>query len=147
MNRTHTHICFSFAISYFGAHCHDILHRLELQWWESIPAFQMHIYLFWRWIFISLVAMPVNCSTTNYNPLIIKNVVQSWIMWSEVVFLYSNYEPLYTSTHNVFGFSVQALLHASVAHNRKLVVDWVPAGDLEDAAANEVITYLHVHRL
>lgn len=68
-------------------------------------------------------------------------------MWSEVVFLYSNYEPLYTSTHNVFGFFVQALLHASVAHNRKLVVDWVPAGDLEDAAANEVITYLHVHRL
>ena len=35
---------------------------------------------------------------------------------------------------------VQALLHASVAHNRKLVVDWVPAGDLEDDTFKEVIT-------
>ncbi|MCI19054.1 CTP synthase-like, partial [Trifolium medium] len=32
-----------------------------------------------------------------------------------------------------------ALLHASVARNRKLVVDWVPAGDLEDATFKEVI--------
>jgi hypothetical protein len=34
---------------------------------------------------------------------------------------------------------VQALLHASVACNRKLVVDWVPAGDLEDDTFKEVI--------
>ena len=35
---------------------------------------------------------------------------------------------------------MKALLHASVARNRKLIVDWVPAGDLEDATYNEVIT-------
>ncbi|KAH1148982.1 hypothetical protein GYH30_043565, partial [Glycine max] len=32
---------------------------------------------------------------------------------------------------------LKALLHASVARNRKLIVDWVPAGDLEDATYNE----------
>lgn len=32
----------------------------------------------------------------------------------------------------------QALLHASVALDRKLVVDWVPSCDLEDSAAEEV---------
>lgn len=30
--------------------------------------------------------------------------------------------------------ALQALLHASVSCNRKLVIDWVPAGDLEEAA-------------
>lgn len=35
---------------------------------------------------------------------------------------------------------MKALLHASVARNRKLIVDWVPAGDLEEATYNEVIT-------
>lgn len=34
----------------------------------------------------------------------------------------------------------QALLHASVACRRKLIVDWVAAGDLEDATAKEVRT-------
>ena len=33
---------------------------------------------------------------------------------------------------------VQALLHASVAQRKKLFVDWVPAGDLEDATSKEV---------
>lgn len=37
---------------------------------------------------------------------------------------------------------MKALLHASVAHNRKLIVDWVPAGDLEDVTSKEVITDL-----
>lgn len=32
----------------------------------------------------------------------------------------------------------QALLHASVACNRKLCIDWVPACDLEDATLEEV---------
>ena len=32
----------------------------------------------------------------------------------------------------------QALLHASVARCKKLVVDWVPAADLEDEMATEV---------
>lgn len=32
----------------------------------------------------------------------------------------------------------QALLHASVAMDRKLVVEWVPACDLEDPSAKEV---------
>lgn len=36
---------------------------------------------------------------------------------------------------------MQALLHASVACNRKLVVDWVPAGDLEDDTLKEVSFY------
>lgn len=36
-------------------------------------------------------------------------------------------------------YSVQALMHASVACNRKLIVDWVPAGDLEDDTFKEVI--------
>jgi len=37
---------------------------------------------------------------------------------------------------------VKALLHASVARNRKLSVDWVPAGDLEEVTYKEVITDL-----
>ncbi|XP_057950224.1 uncharacterized protein LOC131145142 [Malania oleifera] len=32
---------------------------------------------------------------------------------------------------------MKALLHASVACHRKLIVEWVPAGDLEDATAKE----------
>jgi CTP synthase len=32
----------------------------------------------------------------------------------------------------------QALCHASVFMERKLVVDWVPSCDLEDSAAKEV---------
>lgn len=38
------------------------------------------------------------------------------------------------------NFFCQALLHASVACRRKLVLDWVPAGDLEDITAQEVRT-------
>jgi hypothetical protein len=34
--------------------------------------------------------------------------------------------------------SLQALLHASVAMERKLVVEWVPSCDLEDSSAKEV---------
>lgn len=37
---------------------------------------------------------------------------------------------------------MQALLHASVARNRKLTVDWVPAEDLEDVTSEQVITDL-----
>ena len=37
-----------------------------------------------------------------------------------------------------FGLLLQALLHASVACRRKLVVEWVAAGDLEDVTAKEV---------
>lgn len=37
---------------------------------------------------------------------------------------------------------VQALLHASVAQNRKLVVDWISATDLEDSTLEEVMTEL-----
>lgn len=33
----------------------------------------------------------------------------------------------------------QALLHASVACHRKLIVDWIPASDLEETTAQEVI--------
>ena len=33
---------------------------------------------------------------------------------------------------------LQALLHASVAMERKLVVEWVPSCDLEDSSAKEV---------
>jgi len=38
---------------------------------------------------------------------------------------------------------VQALLHASVACNRKLVVDWVPAENLEDDTSKEVDISFH----
>lgn len=41
-----------------------------------------------------------------------------------------------------FWYLCQALLHASVALDRKLVVDWVPSTDLEDSAAEEVSTVL-----
>lgn len=34
--------------------------------------------------------------------------------------------------------SMQSLKHASLRCLKKLVVDWVPAGDLEDATAQEV---------
>jgi CTP synthase len=39
--------------------------------------------------------------------------------------------------HYLVRYSFQALLHASVALDRKLVVDWVPSCDLEDSAATE----------
>jgi hypothetical protein len=40
---------------------------------------------------------------------------------------------------NLLNLTVfQALLHASVAMERKLVVDWVPSCDLEDPSAREV---------
>lgn len=38
----------------------------------------------------------------------------------------------------LFSPFCQALLHASVALGRKLVVDWVPSCDLEDSTAEEV---------
>ncbi|RWW20348.1 hypothetical protein GW17_00015549 [Ensete ventricosum] len=39
---------------------------------------------------------------------------------------------------DVIVWSPEALLHASVACRRKLVVDWVPSSDLEETAAEEV---------
>lgn len=42
---------------------------------------------------------------------------------------------------------MQALLHASVACNHKLIVDWVPARDLEDDTLKEVITDFFLHKL
>ncbi|KAL2582068.1 hypothetical protein AAZV13_15G220800 [Glycine max] len=43
----------------------------------------------------------------------------------------------YTGLSDAYLSVLKALLHASVARNRKLIVDWVPAGDLEDATYNE----------
>lgn len=43
----------------------------------------------------------------------------------------------YTGLSDSYLSVLKALLHASVACHRKLIVDWVPASDLEDAAANE----------
>ena len=39
---------------------------------------------------------------------------------------------------SVILMALQALLHASVACHRKLVVEWVPAGDLEEITEYEV---------
>ncbi|KAJ7949054.1 CTP synthase family protein [Quillaja saponaria] len=43
----------------------------------------------------------------------------------------------YTGLSDSYLSVLKALLHASVACHRKLIVDWVPAGDLEDVTANE----------
>ncbi|KAJ7982123.1 CTP synthase family protein [Quillaja saponaria] len=43
----------------------------------------------------------------------------------------------YTGLSDSYLSVVKALLHASVACHRKLIVDWVPAGDLEDVTADE----------
>lgn len=43
----------------------------------------------------------------------------------------------YTGLSDAYLSVKKALLHASVACRRKLIVDWVAAGDLEDATANE----------
>ncbi|XP_058764344.1 uncharacterized protein LOC131637787 [Vicia villosa] len=43
----------------------------------------------------------------------------------------------YTGLSDAYLSVLKALLHASVAHNRKLIVDWVPAGDLEDDTYRE----------
>uniref|UniRef100_A0A0A0K5U7 CTP synthase n=1 Tax=Cucumis sativus TaxID=3659 RepID=A0A0A0K5U7_CUCSA len=43
----------------------------------------------------------------------------------------------YTGLSDSYLSVLKALLHASVASNRKLVVEWVPAGDLEDISATE----------
>lgn len=42
------------------------------------------------------------------------------------------------------SFSCQALLHASVACHRKLIVEWIAAGDLEDITAKEVDTIFYL---
>ncbi|KAK6947233.1 Glutamine amidotransferase [Dillenia turbinata] len=43
----------------------------------------------------------------------------------------------YTGLSDSYLSVLKALLHASVAWHRKLIVDWVPSGDLEDATAKE----------
>lgn len=40
-----------------------------------------------------------------------------------------------------FILYLQALLHASVTCHQKLIVEWIAAGDLEDATAKEVTTF------
>jgi hypothetical protein len=42
------------------------------------------------------------------------------------------------------SFLCQALLHASVACHRKLIVEWIAAGDLEDITAKEVDTIFYL---
>ena len=37
-----------------------------------------------------------------------------------------------------YHFCLQALLHASVACHKKLIVEWVAASDLEEITAQEV---------
>nr|GMC95816.1 CTP synthase-like isoform X1 [Ipomoea batatas] len=46
----------------------------------------------------------------------------------------------YTGLSDSYLSVLKALLHASVACHRKLCVDWVPAGDLEDITAEEVFS-------
>ncbi|XP_023554299.1 CTP synthase isoform X1 [Cucurbita pepo subsp. pepo] len=43
----------------------------------------------------------------------------------------------YTGLSDSYLSVLKALLHASVVSNRKLTVEWVPAGDLEDISAKE----------
>ena len=43
----------------------------------------------------------------------------------------------YTGLSDAYLSVLKALLHAAVARNRKLLVDWVPAGDLEDVTSKE----------
>ncbi|XP_019413916.1 PREDICTED: CTP synthase-like isoform X3 [Lupinus angustifolius] len=43
----------------------------------------------------------------------------------------------YTGLSDAYLSVLKALLHASVAHNHKLIVDWVPAEDLEDGTFKE----------
>jgi CTP synthase len=43
----------------------------------------------------------------------------------------------YTGLSDAYLSVLKALLHASVALDRKLVVDWVPSCDLEDSSTNE----------
>uniref|UniRef100_A0A1D1XJY7 CTP synthase n=1 Tax=Anthurium amnicola TaxID=1678845 RepID=A0A1D1XJY7_9ARAE len=43
----------------------------------------------------------------------------------------------YTGLSDSYLSVLKALLHASTACNRKLIVEWVPSSDLEDATANE----------
>ncbi|PQQ18754.1 CTP synthase [Prunus yedoensis var. nudiflora] len=43
----------------------------------------------------------------------------------------------YTRLSDAYLSVIKALVHSSVARGKKLFVDWVPAGDLEDATAKE----------
>ncbi|CAL0310847.1 unnamed protein product [Lupinus luteus] len=43
----------------------------------------------------------------------------------------------YTGLSDAYLSVLKALLHAAVARNRKLIVDWVPAGDLEDVTSEQ----------
>ncbi|KAF7835866.1 CTP synthase [Senna tora] len=43
----------------------------------------------------------------------------------------------YTGLSDAYLSVLKALLHASVAYNRKLIVEWVPAEDLEEVTAKE----------
>ncbi|KAF6135212.1 hypothetical protein GIB67_035283 [Kingdonia uniflora] len=44
----------------------------------------------------------------------------------------------YTGLSDSYLSVLKALLHASIACRRKLIIDWVPASDLEDATAKEI---------
>lgn len=48
---------------------------------------------------------------------------------------------------NILFVHEQALLHASVARRKKLVIDWIPASDLEQGAKKEVCFTLYTNLL
>ncbi|OIW20138.1 hypothetical protein TanjilG_02114 [Lupinus angustifolius] len=50
-----------------------------------------------------------------------------------ILFMISQYASVGLTTFMRF----QGLLHAGVAHNRKLIVEWVPAWDLEDVTSQQ----------
>jgi hypothetical protein len=85
-----------------------ILFRLGLLWLESI---------YWPVRFLSIY---------NQGAITILYLITQIQFWTKLVDLIC------------FFIFCQALLHESVALDRKLVVDWVPSCDLEDFTVEEV---------
>ncbi|XP_020571037.1 CTP synthase 1-like isoform X2 [Phalaenopsis equestris] len=69
-------------------------------------------------------------------------MLDEWIAWTKISDTLSNPVRIalvgkYTGFSDSYLSVLKALLHASVACHRKLIVDWVPASDLEETTAEK----------
>ncbi|XP_066361762.1 uncharacterized protein [Miscanthus floridulus] len=85
---------------------------------------------------VGLLIILTSVSNTELTPSLYNN--QCLILWHENPFqVRIAMVGKYTGLSDSYLSVIKALLHASVALDRKLVVDWVPSCDLEDSTAEE----------
>lgn len=106
---------------------------------SCVAIYNIYQYLRWIWVsgflhdvflnFLFTTVSMLHCSLELYQ----SKLFSRWQSKASILTI-----SLFVLT-NLLNLTVfQALLHASVAMERKLVVDWVPSCDLEDPSAREV---------